>query len=227
PFISWRLFVSEQRLAKAKERCSEVDQQASVMANRITQVEIENEEQQGKLDVSLQASSSLREKCAKEQTEHAQLQKLWKETQPELLLSVLSECLEFFFTLIIRQARLSSLSMRQRMAKLDIRPYCGDTWTPDSLSVLVDWVAVTAVARSALVFRVGNLSRLSSGPAAVLAPRAPRSALPVMATGGLPSREEVPEIEGVDRRRCRRLNDVELPETTVSSNKMSLFDRCR
>ncbi|CAE8640050.1 unnamed protein product, partial [Polarella glacialis] len=54
PFISWRLFVSEQRLAKAKERCSEVDQQASVMANRITQVEIENEEQQGKLDVSLQ-----------------------------------------------------------------------------------------------------------------------------------------------------------------------------
>ncbi|CAE8662465.1 unnamed protein product, partial [Polarella glacialis] len=110
-----------------------------VMANRITQVEIENEEQQGKLDVSLQASSSLREKCAKEQTEHAQLQKLWKETQPELLLSVLSECLEFFFTLIIRQARLSSLSMRQRMAKLDIRPYCGDTWTPDSLSVLVDW----------------------------------------------------------------------------------------
>lgn len=37
PFLSWRLYVSQQRLVKAKEKCLEVDRLASVLANKITE----------------------------------------------------------------------------------------------------------------------------------------------------------------------------------------------
>eukprot|EP00438_Fugacium_kawagutii_P012358 Skav200004 [mRNA] locus=scaffold4475:43214:44250:+ [translate_table: standard] len=60
PFLSWRLYVAQQRLVRAKEKCSEVDRQASVLANKITEVEMENQEQQRILEESLAAGAELK-----------------------------------------------------------------------------------------------------------------------------------------------------------------------
>lgn len=50
PFLSWRLWVSELRLERAKAECDTKDKEASAMANRITEVEIENEDYQRQLE---------------------------------------------------------------------------------------------------------------------------------------------------------------------------------
>ena len=84
PFLSWRLYVAQQRLVRAKEKCSEVDRQASVLANKITEVEMENQEQQRILEESLAAGAELKEKCIAEQQELSRLKQIWSDTQPEL-----------------------------------------------------------------------------------------------------------------------------------------------
>ncbi len=95
PFLSWRLYVAQQRLVRAKEKCSEVDRQASILANKITEVEMENQEQQRILEESLAAGAELKEKCMVEQQELSRLKQIWSDTQPELfpnsiLMSLLS-----------------------------------------------------------------------------------------------------------------------------------------
>eukprot|EP00929_Paragymnodinium_shiwhaense_P074173 TRINITY_DN37937_c0_g1_i1.p1 TRINITY_DN37937_c0_g1~~TRINITY_DN37937_c0_g1_i1.p1 ORF type:complete len:1143 (-),score=322.28 TRINITY_DN37937_c0_g1_i1:53-3481(-) len=120
PFVSWRLYVSMMRLERAKADCAKVDKAASDVANQITEVEMEKEAQQQRLQDCLQASSGLAAQCKQEQEEHARLQRLWDVTQPELVLSVLSQSLEFFFELVIREARLTSLHRKQRLQKRDV-----------------------------------------------------------------------------------------------------------
>lgn len=62
--------------------------EASVLANRITEVEMENQEQQRILEESLAAGAELKEKCMVEQQELSRLKQIWSDTQPELLLGM-------------------------------------------------------------------------------------------------------------------------------------------
>ena len=84
PFLSWRLYVSQQRLVRARSKCTEVDKEASQLANKITEVEVENQEQQRLLEESLAAGAELKEKCMVEQQELSRLKQVWADTQPEL-----------------------------------------------------------------------------------------------------------------------------------------------
>ena len=84
PFLSWRLYVSQQRLVRARAKCAEVDKEASQLANKITEVEVENQEQQRLLEESLAAGAELKEKCMVEQQELSRLKQVWSDTQPEL-----------------------------------------------------------------------------------------------------------------------------------------------
>ena len=84
PLLSWRLYVSQQRLVRARAKCAEVDKEASQLANKITEVEVENQEQQRLLEESLAAGAELKEKCMVEQQELSRLKQVWADTQPEL-----------------------------------------------------------------------------------------------------------------------------------------------
>ena len=86
PFLSWRLYVAQQRLVRAREKCSEADQKASILANKITEVEEENQEQQRILEESLAEGAELKEKYLVEQQELSRLRQIWADTQPEMLL---------------------------------------------------------------------------------------------------------------------------------------------
>ncbi|CAJ1339367.1 unnamed protein product [Effrenium voratum] len=139
PFLSWRLYVAHQRLIKAKEKCAEVDKQASILANKITEVELENQEQQNLLEESLAAGAELKEKCQVEQLELSRLKQIWDDTQPELLLQVLAQTLELFFSLVVKQAGLYHLEVRHRLRSKDIRPLCNVEVTDHEL-VLTRWI---------------------------------------------------------------------------------------
>jgi len=167
PFLTWRIFVARCRLDKAKQRCEVTDTQASRVANRITEVEIENAEQQRKLQKSLDASALLKSSCFLEQEENDRLQRVWDETKPELLLEVLAHSLEFLFTLITSSASLLRLSLRQRIANRDVSLL----YTTKSIAVgecsvddhLVRWINhCLALARTAAAKQQNLLSLTTS-----------------------------------------------------------------
>eukprot|EP00913_Durusdinium_trenchii_P033387 g31256.t1 len=130
---------SDERLP---EKCSEVDRQASVLANRITEVEMENQEQQRILEESLAAGAELKEKCMVEQQELSRLKQIWSDTQPELLLQVLAQSLELFFSLVVHQANLHHLEVKHRLAKKDVRPLLEDPGSVDepTEAILLRWM---------------------------------------------------------------------------------------
>ena len=86
PFLSWRLYASQQRLQKAREKCSEVDHKASILTGQISEVEAENQEHRRILEDSMAAAAQLKEKCILEQQELSRLKQIWSDTQPEVLL---------------------------------------------------------------------------------------------------------------------------------------------
>jgi len=120
PFMTWHLYVCKNRLQAARTESEDVDREAREIANRITAVEIENEQQQKKLEESLKQNSEMKQQCESEKEEHERLQRLWDATQPELLLDVLAQSLEFFFGLIVRAAKFSKIEVRQRLAAKNI-----------------------------------------------------------------------------------------------------------
>ncbi|CAE7628729.1 FIM3 [Symbiodinium necroappetens] len=140
PFLSWRLYLSQQRLVRARAKCAEVDKEASQLANKITEVEVENHEQQRLLEESLAAGAELKEKCMVEQQELSRLKQVWADTQPELLLKVLAQTLEVFFGLVVRQAGLKSLEVRHRLARKDIRPLFDEDGSVDTEAILIRWI---------------------------------------------------------------------------------------
>merc|ERR1719428_166113 len=101
PFMSWRLFVVDVRLEKARKECDVADTQARVEADNITKAENENQERQAQLQVLTQEIAELRAEVEVEKDEHGRLQQLWDSTQPELLRSVLSQSLGNFFMLTV------------------------------------------------------------------------------------------------------------------------------
>lgn len=171
PFLSWRLYVAQQRLVRAKEKCSEVDRQASVLANKITEVEMENQEQQRILEESLAAGAELKEKCMVEQQELSRLKQIWSDTQPELLLQVLAQSLELFFSLVVRQAGLHHLEVKHRLAKKDIRPLLDDPST-EAETVLMRWINVAVTkARAHCEELLGDMSKEENQDALILVAR--------------------------------------------------------
>lgn len=143
PFVSWRLYVSQRRLDKARAECDAVDIEASSVANRITEVEMENDEQRKRLHESLKIASELKTQCADQQQEHSRLRRLWDATQPELLLSVLAQSLEFFFGLVLRAAKFSGLEMRQKLVGKDINALVeglADIEEVDVETLVINWI---------------------------------------------------------------------------------------
>lgn len=143
PFITWRLFVSIKQVERTKTKCEEVDKEASGLANQITEVELYNESQQKKLLACQEASSELKDKCVQEQQEIHRLQAIWEATQPELLLSVLLESLELFFSLVVQSSKLWKLEVQQKMADKDVSPLLEDLDLDNEVSgeeLLIKWV---------------------------------------------------------------------------------------
>eukprot|EP00434_Breviolum_minutum_P044798 symbB.v1.2.040056.t1/scaffold6960.1/size14222/1 len=177
PFLSWRLYVAQQRLVRAKEKCSEVDRQASVLANKITEVEMENQEQQRILEESLAAGAELKEKCMVEQQELSRLKQIWSDTQPELLLQVLAQSLEVFFSLVVRQAGLHHLEVKHRLAKKDIRPLLEEPEDPSAENemaeaILLRWINSTlAQARLHCEELLDDMTKVENPDALILVAR--------------------------------------------------------
>jgi len=177
PFLSWRLYVAQQRLVRAKEKCSEVDRQASVLANKITEVEMENQEQQRILEESLAAGAELKEKCMVEQQELSRLKQIWSDTQPELLLQVLAQSLELFFSLVVRQAGLHHLEVKHRLAKKDIRPLLEEPEDPSAENemaeaILLRWINSTlAQARLHCEELLDDMTKVENPDALILVAR--------------------------------------------------------
>eukprot|EP00928_Gymnodinium_smaydae_P039702 TRINITY_DN27059_c0_g1_i1.p1 TRINITY_DN27059_c0_g1~~TRINITY_DN27059_c0_g1_i1.p1 ORF type:complete len:1218 (-),score=337.57 TRINITY_DN27059_c0_g1_i1:5-3658(-) len=115
PFVSWRLFVSERHVERARVECHKDDMEASDVANQIAEIEIENERQLERLEEALAQSTIMKEKCSQEMKEYERLQNLWSVTQPELLLSVAVKSLDLLFGFIIREARFEGLALRRRL----------------------------------------------------------------------------------------------------------------
>jgi len=119
-FMAWRIFVSRVRLEKCRIDCAKVDVEASDVANRITEVETECEEQLKQLQERMEESSVLKQKVLEEQSEHHRLQRLCEETQPDLLLGVLAQSMEIFFLLIVRAASFIDLEVRHKLQWIDV-----------------------------------------------------------------------------------------------------------
>lgn len=91
------------------------------------------------MEASLNATAALKAKCVEEQSEHERLQELWDATQPELLLSVLTQALDFVFSLVMRTARFSGPLFRKRFANKDVSPLL-DGFSDGADELLVRWL---------------------------------------------------------------------------------------
>ena len=87
----WRLYVCQERLARAKQGCAAINIEANKISTLITNGEIENETCQKELVQSVEKAASLKAVCAEAEDEQKKLQQLWESTQPELMLAVLVE----------------------------------------------------------------------------------------------------------------------------------------
>lgn len=119
-FLLWKLFITQNRLALAKNSCGVINVEANNITSRITAIELANEDSQKELAKSLEIAAALKVDCAHAEEERVRLQQLWDSTQPELLLSVLVELLGVFFKLLAQAARFSGMEVRQRLANCDV-----------------------------------------------------------------------------------------------------------